>query len=650
MNPLYVELTQYTVLLLIWRSGIAFFVFFSLSVLVAQERDLVLDSLLRFPNDTAQITRLLTYAESDEVDYENTHASQRAALRVAERIGATERVPEIAMLIGDYHLYYVRDADSARLYYNRALSTARSIPLPRKEAQALFELARLAQNEKDYDRAISLGQRVIEVSDSIGATALAAEARMFLGFPLNAGQHYDRALEYFLEALPVFRDQGNDYLIRTAAREAAFVNLKLNKPAEALPLIEEAVSAARRLGIADGIAFTLRGKGEILLILGQYEAAEKAFDEALALRNGASDPNTEKLLAMLYQRTGRKEQARKLIRRAEVSLKGGGEGRNTLRQHEFLSSLYYVAAGNEVMPTRYDSFDHYRALRKLHADSALLLVRKKEMAELDEKYQTKEKQRTIELQESQLKTERLRLYFLLAGLVLALVAGAIFFVLSKRLRRRNAENEKLVGEKETLIGEIHHRVKNNLQVISSLLELQSRKLDDRGALDALRESQSRVQAMGLIHQKLYQGDEMTTLPMREYLYDLGETLLDAYQLDERVEILYDVEEIDLDADTAIPLGLIVNELVTNALKYAFPTGQEGTIELGLYRKEDGQLELSVQDDGVGQSAAPKLASSTSFGGGLVELLTQRIGGTIERTEGEGYGSRIRFPERSLATA
>jgi two-component sensor histidine kinase len=197
--------------------------------------------------------------------------------------------------------------------------------------------------------------------------------------------------------------------------------------------------------------------------------------------------------------------------------------------------------------------------------------------------------------------------------------------------------------------EIHHRVKNNLQVISSLLQLQSRGLDesDTQARYALRESQSRVQAMGLIHQKLYQTDT-TSVSMADYVTQLGDTLLDTYRLNDRVEMYYDVEPIELDVDTAIPLGLIINELVTNSLKYAFPDGREGTIEISLYRHEGG-FKLRVADDGVGTAAAAPLEGSTSFGTRLIDLLTQKLRGQVNTPASEtGYATEIMIDDPAVA--
>ena len=147
----------------------------------------------------------------------------------------------------------------------------------------------------------------------------------------------------------------------------------------------------------------------------------------------------------------------------------------------------------------------------------------------------------------------------------------------------------------------------------------------------------------MIHNKLYQGKEVTYVYIPDYLEDLGKTLLDAYRLEEQVEIFYDVADINLDAHVAIPLGLIINELVTNSMKYAFPTGRESTIEIALHR-EDDRLRFVVVNSGVGADAAEKRADSTSFGNDLIGLLTKKLKGQLTLLDGQGCAVEILFAE------
>ncbi|MEM6264112.1 MAG: sensor histidine kinase, partial [Bacteroidota bacterium] len=191
---------------------------------------------------------------------------------------------------------------------------------------------------------------------------------------------------------------------------------------------------------------------------------------------------------------------------------------------------------------------------------------------------------------------------------------------------------------ELLLKEIHHRVKNNLQTISSLLFLQSAHIQDEDVKQAVAAGQHRVESMALIHQKLYQKENLAAVEMKDYLHNLTNSLVDTFGYQpERIQVHIDMEELELDVDTAVPLGLIVNELITNSLKYAFPDGRKGKITVNLAQQADGKLELQVADDGIG---AANTERGTSFGSQLIQLLTQQLGGTIEQSAEDGYCTKI----------
>jgi len=272
-----------------------------------------------------------------------------------------------------------------------------------------------------------------------------------------------------------------------------------------------------------------------------------------------------------------------------------------------------------------------------HHDSILNIDRTRQITEMQTHFETEKKEATIAEQQQEIRQGNIRFWLIAAAFLLALLVGGLLFRLTRILRQRNTE-------KEFLIKEIHHRVKNNLQVLSSLLHLQSRQITDETALNAVREGQNRVDAMGLIHQKLYVGDNVAAVEMRDYLHHLGDTLLDSFGMDdERVKITYSLETMHLDVDTAIPMGLIINELVTNSLKYAFPNGRSGTVEIALWKDDAGHLCLKVADDGVGKAAAVELKNSTSFGTSLVQMLSKKLKGKPEALEqATGYATVIRF--------
>lgn len=209
------------------------------------------------------------------------------------------------------------------------------------------------------------------------------------------------------------------------------------------------------------------------------------------------------------------------------------------------------------------------------------------------------------------------------------------------LQLRTQELAKKNQEIELLLKEIHHRVKNNLQTISSLLNLQSATITDPEALKAVQESQDRVQSMSLIHQKLYQDKNLATVEMKDYLETLAHTLLGAQgELANRVQLHFPMTELELDLDTAIPVGLIANELITNSLKYAFPEGQVGSISIGLNLGSDQCYTLHIADDGVGSSST---SSSSGFGSRLIGLLSIQLGGNVQVKSDRGVEILVRFP-------
>ena len=197
-------------------------------------------------------------------------------------------------------------------------------------------------------------------------------------------------------------------------------------------------------------------------------------------------------------------------------------------------------------------------------------------------------------------------------------------------------------EKEVLLREVHHRVKNNLQVISSLLQLQRGYVDDPRLIELIRESQTRVQTIALVHEAIYRSSDLAWINLKEYLHRLVAALLGVYQADAaQVEIHADAIRLGMDA--VIHCGLIVNELVTNVFKHAYPEGRGGTVRIGVERSGEGEAILSVADRGVGLPPGLDLAKARSLGFRLVTTLAEQLGGSIEVGRDGGTRIAIRMP-------
>ena len=199
-------------------------------------------------------------------------------------------------------------------------------------------------------------------------------------------------------------------------------------------------------------------------------------------------------------------------------------------------------------------------------------------------------------------------------------------------QRKTAENEvkRSLNEKELLLREIHHRVKNNMQIISSLLNLQRSYIHDEEAANILQESQGRVKSMALIHEKLYQTSDLARINVEEYIQSLTMNLFHSYTVNPGIKLSMDVSDLYFNIDTAVPLGLIINELVSNSLKYAFKDRDEGEIRISLLETaEPGKYLLLIRDDGTGFPHELDFAESHSLGLQLVNTLVNQLDGEIE---------------------
>jgi len=213
--------------------------------------------------------------------------------------------------------------------------------------------------------------------------------------------------------------------------------------------------------------------------------------------------------------------------------------------------------------------------------------------------------------------------------------------------RLDAEKQftKRMGEKEVLLREVHHRVKNNLQIIISLLNLQSRYIKDEIALTAFRESQNRVRAMALVHEKLYQSSDLTSIDLNNYLKFLGDHLFKFMDMSGKgITLTMDIQDIFLTIDAAVPIGLIINELISNSLKYAFPNGGIGEITLAIAR-QDHTLTILFKDNGIGIPEDFDWRNVESLGLRLVCSLVEQLDGTIELDRRAGTAFTIIVEEK-----
>ncbi len=321
---------------------------------------------------------------------------------------------------------------------------------------------------------------------------------------------------------------------------------------------------------------------------------------------------------------------------SEAYLQSGRKDLSLLYAKKMMAAATQTGRPNRMVNGMLQMSRSYEAVGRL--DSALFYYTKatdlddslnsiavtQQVDELQTKYETEKNETSIRLLHAENEVKSSRIIWLVVGLVLigALAIGLI--ALYRRVQHQKVLLTAQATRLEVMMKELHHRVKNNLQIVSSLLNMQTYKLQDEESISALKTSGERVQAMSLIHQRLYSKDELTAVNLKEYITDLAESLMQSYGYShQNFELQVQVEQELMDVDTALPIGLIVNELITNSLKYAYAKVEHPTLHISL-TDQGSSIRLSVKDNGQDFSLAKWQQGKGSFGKQLIVSLCRQL--------------------------
>ncbi|HMB63995.1 MAG TPA: histidine kinase dimerization/phosphoacceptor domain -containing protein [Eudoraea sp.] len=489
------------------------------------------------------------------------------------------------------------------------------------------------------DKAADYAMESLQIGKELGDNKAMALAYSDLSNLFWKQGKFDMGLEYGLNSLKLFEerriiDLDYDFTLYVVGNNY----LELKDYEQALKYYNHAIAIGERYGFYNNLSDVYISMVDLHAFLNQFEAAEEAGESALKyaalLENNFMLMRSWLSIGKLQNLQGKYTGAiESLVRCIEIATDNFGDAFYLSQAYETLGKAY---AGNHQYQEAYASFEKYDQLKNVvftaEADHRISL--------LQTEFEVAKKDGTIQLQGNKIKKQRSvqLLTALLTGLLL------LYLVLLVKAYRSNIRKNKLLEkqneEKEFLLKEIHHRVKNNLEIVSSLLSLQSAQIDDPNITEAIKKSQQRVHSMSMIHQKLYQGKSIAAIEMKDYFVNLGQFLIDSYGATDRIELKCAMPPLELDVDMAVPIGLIVNELLTNAMKYAFPEGCSGQITVDL-RKVDSCLQLTVKDNGIGKVSEGK-ASGTGFGTQLIDLLTRQLDGKMKLNVNEGTSVSFKF--------
>lgn len=511
------------------------------------------------------------------------------------------------------------------------------------KASALNNIGAIYFNEGDIPNTLKYFHQSLKVEEKIGNEVGIAETLSNLGYIYNQNGDNVSALKYFNRSLNIRKKLKDREGMAVVLSNMGLVYYSETDTTKALEYFKKSLVIEEECGNKSGAATSYANVAAIYRNQGNLEQALEYYNKSLTINIELNNKPEQALI--MYNLGIMYYDERDLTKALNYGLQSMelaevlGYPKNIEDAADLLTKVYEKQGKGMKALEMYKVFIAMRdSVKNTAAQNAMIEQRLQYDFEKKEALTAVEHEKEIAIKDADKKKQNILIWSISIGLVLILVFA---FFIAQRLRISNRQ-KKLIEEKneenELLLGEIHHRVKNNLQVISSLLALQERSITDVKAKAAITEGRERVQSIGLIHKHLYQNNQFASIEMRGYVTHLVEGLVETLgQKSNPIAVKVDIDELHLDVDTAVPLGLLINELVVNALKHAYSDVSEPLLKISL-KEHDGTTTWEVLDNGVGKKA--DLEEANSFGMKLIRSLSRQLGATIHIQENDGLSFGI----------
>ena len=586
-----------------------------------------------------KLSEILAVSNLDTVSYLCNKAKQIVEKNLARKLDPkTKRSFLLILATSLNNIGYVykqqNNLNKALEFYNKSLKTREEIGDKPGIANSLNNIGSLYDNLGKIEKALEHYDRSLKIQEAIGDKKNAAISLINIGSLYYYQGDTIKSLEFLYQGVKILEKNGNKYFLSVCQNNIGNILNSQKKPTKALSFLDKSLNIRKSIEDNQGVATCLNNIALSYSILAEQMSNKSRKDSLKRVELSYY----RKSLKILEKIEDKKNIASSLLNIGRMELKSGNIAqakKNALRsfaiskdigfpvnikQSAKLLSMVYEKEGKGIA-----SLEMYKLFITMR-DSVSNNKTQKATIKQNMQYNFDKKETLAKIEHekelTRTKVEKNKQRIIIWGVSIGLLLILIFsFIIVKRLRISNAQKliiEQKNAENELLLGEIHHRVKNNLQVISSLLGLQERSINDKSAKAAIIEGKERVKSMGLIHKLLYQHDNYSGVEMNDYVNKLIHGLLDSFGMDKsNIKLNLDFSKIKLDVDTAIPVGLIINELVINSLKYAYENIESPSLKVNLI-ETDKELILEIADNGNGKMT--ELNNSKSFGMKLVKSM------------------------------
>ncbi|MFD0963138.1 tetratricopeptide repeat protein [Pseudofulvibacter geojedonensis] len=584
----------------------------------------------------------LGYVSYIKGNYSKALEYYEISLNLDRDIGDEEGVATSFTNIGSVYLIK-GNSPKALEYYKKGLAITEKIGDDKSIAASLNNIGYIYKTQGSVKEGLEYYHRSLRLHEKLNDKNGIAVLRTNIGSIYQEQGEAKKALEYYNESLKIHQEIGNKIGVAYSLNSLGQVCLDQGDLEKSLDYYQKSLKLREEIGQKNEIAVSLGNIGFVYEGLNNFEKSLDYYQKSLEISKEVGDKKeisrSLSNIARIYFEQGKLRTAKAMAQQSLELAQDLGFPESIMFPSNLLTKIYQK---ENNWRDAFKMKDLYNSMR----DSIYNKETEKEAIRQESKYEIEKKEQKIlllstknELQEVKLDRNRKTITFvsILSGILLILII----------LAYRNNQKKKIINalltqqnkEKNAMLKEIHHRVKNNLQVVNTLLKLQSREIDDENIVSMFTEAQNRVVSMALLHEKMYRSDDLQYIDVQDHITLLVDDLLKTYVVKKDIQLDIKISDVVVGIRTLVPLGLIINEIITNSLKHAFNNRDQGKITVDLKKLENENFEMIIGDDGEGTTEKVK---SEGLGKRLIRTFTKQLKGTIEQLEQPGTVFKIVF--------